>query len=706
LTDVPGHREEEKEMGKRSTTRPAPRVQIGPRDPGAGNTQANAAKLPSPHGRWRSLKARDVLRDYKPISDYGVIGDQRTCALVGVDGSIDWLCLPRFDSPSVFGALLDRKRGGYFRIWPDAQEFESLQRYDGPTNVLVTEFRDSSGHVRLTDFMPCFNVGRVSISTGEVHRRVSCLKGRMEVKVEVRPRPGYGSLVPKVGEQKGGGYSFFLGEGSENRQELALLTDAQFEQGRGSITRVFELREGEGADFVLRYGGLKLHDSSHPSTDVKLRETRGYWRGWARKVKYRGRWREMVVRSALALRLLVYSPTGAILAAATTSLPEKIHGERNWDYRYSWIRDSAFVLWAFHSLGIMKVEDVYLDWLTSIFYLTGGELQVMLGINGERDLTEQVLEHLEGYKGSRPVRVGNAAWSQFQLDVYGILVDALWFSHKHVGGISTRVYEYLLKPAVEIVEKQWENPDCGIWEVRGARQQFVYSKVWCWVALDRAVKIAEELGMGDDRDEWATLRAKIRASILKEGWDEDVGSFVRSYGSKQLDAANLLMPQVRFIDANDPRMRSTVDKTMEKLMTRQKFVYRYLSDDGLPGDEGAFLVCSFWLVSCLTREGRLDEAEKLLESLIECSNHLGLFSEEIDPETGAMLGNFPQAFTHMGFVTATVELGEALVRARQTKKGDGAERKGPLDRPSPDRDAEEGGERRKRAAMVDERRPR
>jgi GH15 family glucan-1,4-alpha-glucosidase len=636
-----------------------------------------------------------------------VIGDQRTCALVGVDGSIDWLCLPRFDSPSVFGALLDRKRGGYFRIWPDAQEFESLQRYDGPTNVLITEFRDSSGHVRLTDFMPCFDVGRVNISTGEVHRRVSCLKGRMEVRVEVRPRPGYGSLVPKVGEQKGGGYSFFLGEGSENRQELALITDARFEQGRGSITRVFELREGEGADFVLRYGGMRLRDSCHPSTDVKLRETRGYWRRWARKVKYRGRWREMVVRSALALRLLVYSPTGAILAAPTTSLPEEVHGERNWDYRYSWIRDSSFVLWAFHSIGIMRVEDVYLDWITSIFYLTGGELQVMLGINGERDLTEHVLEHLEGYKGSRPVRVGNAAWSQFQLDVYGILVDALWFSHRHVGGISPRVYEYLLKPVVEIVEKQWEKPDSGIWEVRGARQQFVYSKVWCWVALDRAVKIAEELGMGDDRAKWAALRAKIRASVLDEGWDEDVGSFVRSYGSKQLDAANLLMPQVRFIDANDPRMRSTVDKTMEKLMTGQKFVYRYLSDDGLPGDEGAFLVCSFWLVSCLTREGRLDEAEKLLESLIECSNHLGLFSEEVDPGTGAMLGNFPQAFTHMGFVTATVELGKALAKARQTKKGDGGERKGPLDRPSPPpRDAGDGREGSEGAEIVDERRPR
>jgi GH15 family glucan-1,4-alpha-glucosidase len=637
---------------------------------GAVTDQLTAGNRPHPRAQWRNLRVQKTLREYKPISDYGLIGDQRTCALVGVDGSIDWLCIPRFDSPSVFGALLDRRRGGHFWICPDGKEFESMQRYDGRTNILVTEFRNASGHVKLTDFMPCFDVGRVRISTGEVHRRVSCVKGRMDVKVEVKPRPGYGSLVPRVEEQEGRGYCFFPTEGSaENRQELALITQARFsELGKGSITSVFPLREGETADFVFRYGGLKPHHLSETHTDVKLHETLDYWRRWARRVKYRGKWRDMIVRSALALRLLVYSPTGAILAAPTTSLPEAIHGERNWDYRYSWIRDSSFVLWAFQSLGIMRLEHTYLDWLTSIFYLTNGELQVMLGINGERDLTERFLTHLEGYQRSRPVRVGNGAWSQFQLDVYGILVDALWFSHKHTGGISMEVYENLLKPVVEIVEKQWEKPDCGIWEVRSARQHFVYSKMWCWVALDRAVKIAEELGMSDDSAQWSPLRAKIRDSILRDGWDGRVGSFVRSYGSKHLDAANLLMPQVKFIDANDPRMRATVDKTMENLMMRGKFVYRYLSEDGLSGSEGAFLICSFWLVSCLTLQGRLDEAERLLDSLIECSNHLGLFSEEIDPETGAMLGNFPQAFTHMGFVTATVGLGEALARRQEAQK--------------------------------------
>jgi GH15 family glucan-1,4-alpha-glucosidase len=617
--------------------------------------------------QWKTLKKKEVLHGYKAISDYGVIGDQRTCALVGLDGSIDWLCLPTFDSPSVFGALLDKKKGGSFRIHPESHEFESMQHYDGLTNILVTESRNDSGRMRITDFMPCFEVGRVKISTGEIHRRVSCLKGRMEARITVTPRPDYGSIVPRVEEQRGGGYSF-LADTADDRRELALMTALHFDRDKGSVTKVLDLQEGDRFDFVLRYIGLESHRSLQTDTDIKFQETCAYWRKWARRVKYRGKWRDMVLRSALTLKLLVYAPTGAIVAAPTTSLPEEIHGVRNWDYRYSWIRDSSFVLWAFQSLGMTQTEDVYLDWLTSMFYLTGGDLQVMLGIGGERDLSERILDRLEGYKSSAPVRVGNAAWNQFQLDVYGILLDALWFSQKHMGEISLKIYEHLLKPIVAKVEQEWDKPDCGIWEVRGAQEHFVYSKVWCWVALDRAVRIAEELGMGEDRATWTALRDKIRLSIMERGWDGAVGSFVRSYGSKHLDAANLLMPQVRFIGANDPKMRATIDKTMGTLMTENKFVYRYLSDDGIPGEEGAFLICSFWLVSCLTMEGRLDEAEKLLDSLVECSNHLGLFSEEIDPKTGEMLGNFPQAFTHMGFVTATAALTKALAKRQREQQ--------------------------------------
>jgi GH15 family glucan-1,4-alpha-glucosidase len=629
---------------------------------GGGRTRrkrnAKAAIGPVNSG-WKVLKRKQLLQEYKAISDYGMIGDQLTCALVGLDGSIDWLCLPAFDSPSVFGALLDRKKGGTFRIFPDYREFESMQNYDGLTSVLATEFRADSGRVKLIDFMPCSKANGKKVSTSEVHRRITCVEGRLDLKIIVEPRPGYGSDVPQVEVLKGAGYSF-VPQHADNWQELAFIAPFRFDERGGSLTQVLSMREGAEVDLVLRYGGLESHHSRHTGTDIKLRETYAYWKRWARRSKYQGRWREMVLRSALTLKLLTYGPTGAILAAPTTSLPEEIHGIRNWDYRYSWIRDSSFVLWAFHSLGLDRPADRYLDWLISIFYLTSGELQVMLGINGERDLTEHILKNLEGYQRSPPVRVGNGAWNQFQLDVYGILLDALWFSHRHMGGISKKLYRHLLSPIVETVEEKWNKPDSGIWEVRGRKRHFVYSKMWCWVALDRAVKVAEELGMKDDSARWSRLRDEIRDSVMTKGWDKSLGSFVRSYGSKQLDAANLLMPQVRFIDAEDPKMRSTIERTMEVLMRRGKFVYRYLSDDGLPGEEGAFLSCSFWLVNCLTLLGRLDEAEKLLSSLMQCSNHLGLFSEEIDPESGAMLGNFPQAFTHMGFITAAVGLSKAL----------------------------------------------
>jgi GH15 family glucan-1,4-alpha-glucosidase len=629
----------------------------GPADHGR---DARVAVGPVDSG-WKTLNRRKTLQEYKAISDYGMIGDQRTSALVGLDGSIDWLCLPRFDSPSVFAALLDRKRGGAFRITPDYPEFESMQNYDGPTSVLATEFRADPGRVKVVDFMPCFKVNGIKVSMSEVHRRVTCLEGKFDIEIRVEPRPEYGAEVPRVEFLSGAGYSF-IPQHENNRQKLALVTSLRFDEQRGSLRRVLSMREGDRSDFVLRYGGLEPHHSREMGTSIKLRETRAYWSRWARRSKYGGKWREMVLRSALTLRLLTYSPTGAILAAPTTSLPEEIHGIRNWDYRYSWIRDSSFVLWAFHSIGIDKPADRYLDWLTSIFYLTSGDLQVMLGINGERDLTEDVLKSLEGYMRSAPVRTGNGAWNQFQLDVYGILLDALWFSHKHMGGISGKIYNNLLRPIVETVEERWVEPDRGMWEVRGRPQHFVYSKMWCWVALDRAVKVADELQMKDDSARWSRVRDEIRNSIMTKGWDESLGSFVRSYGSKQLDAANLLMPQVRFIDAGDPKMRSTIEKTMEVLMTGGELFYRYLSNDGLPGEEGAFLSCSFWLVNCLTLLGRLDEAEKLLTSLTRYSNHLGLFSEEVDPKSGAMLGNFPQAFTHMAFITAAVGLSRALER--------------------------------------------
>ncbi len=394
-------------------------------------------------------------------------------------------------------------------------------------------------------------------------------------------------------------------------------------------------------------------------TDMKLSETRRYWKKWAAKCEYNGRWREYVVRSALALKLLVYAPTGAIVAAATTSLPEQMHGIRNWDYRYSWIRDSSFVLWAFHSIGHNEAVEPYLEWLMSTFYLTAQNMQVMVGIGGERDLTERTLDHLEGYNASKPVRVGNGAWDQFQLDLYGILVDSLYFSHLHKKKATRKVYEYLIRPVVKIVEEVWNKPDCGIWEVRGGKRNFVYSKVWCWVAVDRSIRIADSLKMKEDVQKWSVLRDKIREAIYGRGWNESIKSFVQSYDSGDLDSANLLMPQLKFINGKDPKMISTIRRIQESLMSEGKFLYRYKTDDGLPGDEGAFLICSFWLVSCLAMAGKLKEAENLLNSLLDCSNHVGLFSEEIDPRDGSMLGNFPQAFSHMGFITAVTDIEKA-----------------------------------------------
>jgi len=605
---------------------------------------------------------RSELFTYKPISDYGIIGDMKSCALVGIDGSIDWFCVPRFDSPSVFGAILDSQKGGRFQICPSADTFETIQSYEPLTNVLATNFSFDSSQVTLTDFMPCFKVGETTVSLGEIHRRVQCTDGTMEIEARFEPRFAYGAITPEKYWEKGSGYSFSF---PASDQDVALLTNMEFQEiAKGTIFSKFEMKAGDKIDFIVRYGGTRFHHAEDTRTDIKLNETREFWKKWAERCNFSGKWKDQVLRSALVLKLLVYSPTGAIIAAPTTSLPEEIGGTRNWDYRFSWIRDSSFVIWAFHSLGFDEEADSYVDWLLSAFCLTIDSLQPMFGIAGERNLVERSLDNLSGYKGSAPVRTGNDAWTQFQLDLYGIFIDALYFSHKHGRGINRKVFDYLICPMISALEDLWTKPDCGIWEVRSQNEHFVYSKMWAWVGVDRAFKIADELGYSEDIEKWSALREKIRTEIYTKGFDESLSSFVRAYGSKELDAANLLMPQVRFISANDPKMISTIDATISKLLTSGKFVYRYLAEDGLPGKEGAFLICTFWLVDCLTKAGRIKEAEQLMDSVVGYSNHLGLYSEEIDPETGDMLGNFPQAFTHMGFITAAVNLSNAMENSR------------------------------------------
>jgi len=613
---------------------------------------------------WKTLDKR-ALNEYKPIADYAIIGDRRTCALVGIDGSIDWMCAPRFDSPSVFSSLLDKEKGGCFSIHPGYEgEFEARQYYDGPTNVLLTEFRNENGRIGITDFMPCFRVSGIVVSSRELHRRIICLEGNFDLEVKLEPRLNYGSVIPKISKIGENGYSF-VSEKHQTEQQLALISPFEFEIVGGSAIGSFAMRNKQKIDLVLRMGGLTDYSSQQTHTDEKLAETKKYWRALAAQCDYRGKWRDYVVRSSLVLHLLVYGPTGAIIAAPTTSLPEKIGGVRNWDYRYSWIRDSSFVLWALHSIGDKAERGTYLNWLTSIFYLTIENIQVMIGITGERVLNERELSHLEGYAKSSPVRIGNAAWNQPQLDVYGILLDTLYFAHKHHRRLSKKIFNHIVRPVVKLVEQNWDKPDRGIWEVRGEKEDFVYSKMWCWVALDRAIKLGNLIGVKDDFSSWKILRDTIKDTIFQKGWDESLQSFVRSFGSREVDAANLLMPQVKFIDGKDPRFISTIDEIRKQLLRDGKFVYRYKTSDGLPGDEGAFLICSFWLVSCLALAGQQKESEELLENLIEYSNHVGLFSEEIDPVTGALLGNFPQAFTHMGFISAVMDIdGQSKKRRR------------------------------------------
>ena len=616
---------------------------------------------PSNAKKPRIIRREDLLQ-YKNISDYGLVGDLRTSALIGIDGSIDWLCLPRFDSPSVFGAILDRSKGGRFRICPAAEKFASTQYYEPSTNILVTDFHTDAAQLRLTDFMPCFKIDGTFVNSGELHRRFGCISGGLDVEVFCEPRFNYGAVVPELTAVKKIGYSF-SSQSKDNGQELGLLTALELNEiTKGTLSSVITMRQGDELDLVLRSTGAKFHHSEERYTDIKLKETREFWMRWADRHNYSGKWEDMLVRSSLALKLLVYSPTGAVIAAPTTSLPEGIGGVRNWDYRYSWIRDSSFVLWAFHSLGYSEEATMYTDWLISVFCLTVGNLQPMIGITGGRNLSERNIDSLEGYKKSTPVRVGNGAWDQFQLDIYGLFLDSLYFSHKHGKGLEKKVYDYLIVPMIKELEEVWIKPDSGIWEVRSERKHFVYSKVWAWVAVDRAVKIAKSMGIPDHLESWSRLRDNIYAEILSKGYDTSVGAFVRSYGSKDLDAANLLLPQVRFIKATDPKMASTIDLTMKKLMYDDKFVYRYFAEDGVRGKEGAFLACSFWLVNCFVLSDRLEEAERMLDSLVGCANHLGLFSEEIDPTSGEMLGNFPQAFTHMSFMVAASNLGKALAR--------------------------------------------
>jgi len=608
---------------------------------------------------------------YQPIESYGIVGDMRTAALVGMNGSIDWFCYPNFDSPSVFAAILDETKGGRFSIAPvDAGAAASKQFYWPDTNVLVTRFFTHAGVAEVTDFMP---VGDAAERLGRgIIRFVRVTRGVMKFRVECRPAFNYARDDHELARRPNGVCFRWRG------LMLSLSTTVPLREDGGGVSGEFELEEDMQETFVL--AGAEREECapvlSRKQTEELFRQTVAYWRGWLRHCTYKGRWREMVHRSALALKLLTYEPTGAIVAAPTCSLPETVGGGRNWDYRYTWIRDAAFTIYGFLRIGFTEEAAAFMDWLEARCHelAADGSLQVVYGIDGRHELREETLEHLEGYCGSRPVRIGNGAYRQLQLDIYGELLDSVYLYNKYGSPISSDLWMHLRR-LVNWVCRHWPEPDEGIWEVRGGRRHFVYSKLMCWVAADRALRLAEKRSFPADRERWLETRDRLYQEILEKGWSERRRAFVQYYGSDVLDAANLMMPLTFFMSPTDRRMLKTLDAINRPPaaggLVSSSLVYRYnvgQTPDGLRGDEGTFNICTFWLVEALTRAGRtdhqrLEEARLMFERMLGFANHLGLYAEETGAR-GEALGNFPQAFTHLALISAAYNLDRALEASR------------------------------------------
>ena len=593
---------------------------------------------------------------YLPIEDHGVIGNLHTAALVGVDGTIDWLCLPAFDSPSVFCSILDDEKGGQFSLRP-VKYARSQQLYLPDTNVLLTRYFSPEGLAETLDFMP------IVTRPGQRHRlvrNVRVIRGEVTFDAECRPAFDYARREHKVSVGKSG--AVFSPEG----YCLGLATDVPLrERERGAAGARFTLGEGERATFVL----ANLEQGEGPGEilsefgfDELLQSTLDYWRRWLSQSTYQGRWREVVNRSALVLKLMVYDPTGALIASPTMSLPERIGGERNWDYRYTWLRDAALALYALIYVGFEHEARHFMAWLRDRCQEDeDGLLQPLYGIDGRKEIVEIELDHLSGYMNSRPVRLGNGAYKQRQLDLYGAVLDAAYLYNKHGAPLDYDLWKNLRK-ILDWLSDNWRDPDEGIWEVRGGRQQFVSSKLLSWVALERAGRISRQRGLPAGDGRWMTERDAIYEEIMEKGWNPEKKSFVQVYGSDALDASLLMMPLVKFVGPTDPRWIATLDRIQQEL-TYDTLVDRYKVDkaapDGLEGDEGSFSLCSFWLVECLTQAGRLDEARLALEKMFSYANHLGLYAEEVG-HSGEALGNFPQAFTHLALISAAVHLNRAL----------------------------------------------
>ncbi len=610
---------------------------------------------------------------FKPIRDYGIIGNSRTAAMVGPDGGIDWLCLPDLDSPSVFAALLDPVRGGRFALCPEGS-WDSVLEYLPQSNVLKTTFRVPGGLLAVTDFMPMPRCEETETTGGGVvlYRKVEVDRGKVGVKMVFAPRFDYAraatSLALKDGvlEACGAGLRVALASAGG-----ALNFGRHVVDLRGSTALVrWRLAEGDCGWLMLHFEPNQAPLANAERAQEALDRTLTYWRDWLNRSETGhdrpfGLFREGIERSALVLKTLQYEPTGALAAAVTTSLPEEIGGVRNWDYRYSWVRDSALTVEALYNTGHLSEMEGYLRWLKKIICESGSRLQILYGLRGETLLPEQDLPHLQGYKGSAPVRIGNAAHEQQQLDIYGEIMDAALRLSNYAGKIDFSLWPFL-QEICETALRQWHEKDYGIWEVRGGPYHFVYSKVMCWVALDRGITIAKRYGFPADLERWEEHRRRIRDEILRKGWSGAKKAFVQHYETEALDASVLLLPFYDFLSYDDPRMVSTV-AAVQRELADGPWVYRYRATDGLPGREGVFLVCSFWLIDNLIGQGRLEEAQAFLLRLEKAAGPLGLFSEEYDPRWRESLGNFPQAFTHIGYINTAVSLCRAQSRQQRIR---------------------------------------